>query len=110
MKELAMAVASGRVDLESTNRMSDQDAIKYLSALRGVGRWSAEYVLLRGLGRIDTFPADDIGARNNLHRLFHLDHKPGYEEIKELTSRWHPYEGFVYFHLLLNKLHLNGVI
>jgi DNA-3-methyladenine glycosylase II len=110
MKELAMAVASGKVDLERTNGMSDQDAVKYLSALRGIGRWSAEYVLLRGLGRIDTFPADDIGARNNLHRLFHLDHKPGYEEIKELTSRWHPYEGFVYFHLLLNKLHLNGVI
>lgn len=110
MKELAMAVASGRVDLESTNGMSDQDAVKYLSSLRGIGRWSAEYVLLRGLGRIDSFPGDDIGARNNLQRLFHLDHKPGYEEIKELTSRWHPYEGFVYFHLLLNKLFLGGVI
>ncbi|BAI62490.1 putative DNA glycosidase [Methanocella paludicola SANAE] len=110
IKELAAAIASGNASLERVYRMSDQEAIKYLSTLRGIGRWSAEYVLLRGLGRLDSFPADDIGARNNLQRLFHLDHKPGYGEIKELTSRWHPYEGLVYFHLLLNKLQLNGII
>lgn len=110
IKELATVVSSGKIDLSATEDMTDPEAIRYLSALRGIGRWSAEYVLLRGLGRIDTFPADDIGARNNLRRLFRLDHKPGYEEIKELTSRWHPYEGLVYFHLLLNKLHLNGII
>ena len=37
-------------------------------ALRGVGRWTAEYTLLRGMGRIELFPGDDIGARNNLER------------------------------------------
>ena len=78
--------------------------------IRGIGRWSAEYVLLRGLGRLDAFPGDDIGAQNNLKRIFLLDNKPTYEGIKKLTSRWHPYEGLVYFHLLLEKLHLKGVI
>jgi len=62
------------------------------------------------LGRLDTFPGDDIGAQNNLKRIFELDTKPTYEEIKKLTSKWHPYEGLVYFHLLLEKLHLKGVI
>ena len=59
---------------------------------------------------MDTFPGDDIGAQNNLHRLFELDSKPSYEEIRELTSAWHPYQGMVYFHLLLEKLHGAGVI
>lgn len=110
IKELAVSIASDKINLAKLEEMTNGEAVEFLSALRGIGRWSAEYVLLRGLGRIDTFPGDDIGAQNNLRRLFHLDHKPGYEEIKELTSRWHPYEGLVYFHLLLNKLHLNGVI
>lgn len=110
IKELAAAIVRNELNLAEMEDMPNEEAVEYLSGLRGIGRWSAEYVLLRGLGRIDTFPGDDIGAQNNLRRMFHLDHKPGYDEIKKLTSRWHPYEGLVYFHLLLNKLYMNGVI
>jgi DNA-3-methyladenine glycosylase II len=110
IKELAIAFANNKINLAELEKMANQEAVEYLSTLRGIGRWSAEYALLRGLGRIDIFPGDDIGAHNNLQRLFHLEQKPGYEEIKKLTSRWHPYEGLVYFHLLLNKLNLKGVI
>ena len=63
-----------------------------------------------GLGRLDSLPGDDIGAQNNLQRLFHLADKPTYEHIGQLTSPWHPYEGFVYFDLLLEKLRAIGVI
>jgi DNA-3-methyladenine glycosylase II len=90
--------------------MANREAIAYLSRLRRIGRWSAEYVLLRGLGRLDTFPGDDIGAQNNLQRLFHLAERPTYDHIRQLSSPWHPYEGVVYFHLLLEKLRANGVI
>ncbi|HVO65545.1 MAG TPA: hypothetical protein VMT12_03590 [Syntrophales bacterium] len=108
IKELASGITSGKTNLVKLEDMADKDAVEYLSTLRGIGRWSAEYVLLRGLGRLDTFPGDDIGAQNNLKRLFGLKHKPDYDEIRKLMSRWHPYEGLVYFHLLLNKLHLDG--
>ena len=67
-------------------------------------------MLLRGLGRLDTFPGDDIGAQNNLQRLFRLADKPTYDHIRQLTSPWHPYEGVVYFHLLLDKLRANGAL
>jgi DNA-3-methyladenine glycosylase II len=110
IKELATNVAENRTDLVSLGGMTNKDAIEYLSTIRGIGRWSAEYVLLRGLGRLDTFPGDDIGAQNNLQRLFDLEDKPNYEKIRQLTSRWHPYEGLVYFHLLLEKLSTKGVI
>jgi DNA-3-methyladenine glycosylase II len=110
IKELAIGVVTDQIKQTELEEMTNEEAVEYLSTLRGFGRWSAEYVLLRGLGRVDTFPGDDVGAHNNLQRLFHLGQKPGYEEIKKLTSRWHPYEGLVYFHLLLSKLNLKGVI
>lgn len=96
--------------LAGADRMADAEIVSYLSTIRGIGRWSAEYVLLRGLGRLDIFPGDDVGARNNLQRLFHLDEKPDYGRIRELTSPWQPYQGLVYFHLLLNNLRAKGLV
>ena len=110
IKEFATNVADNSIDLASIEDMTNQEAVAYLTTIRGIGRWSAEYVLLRGLGRLDTFPGDDIGAQNNLQRLFRLADKPNYEEIRQLTSQWHPYEGVVYFHLLLEKLRSTGYI
>lgn len=110
IKELATKVITNAINLEHIGKMENREVVEYLSNIRGIGRWSAEYVLLRGLGRLDIFPGDDVGARNNLQRLFHLDKKPNYEEIKNLTFSWHPYEGLVYFHLLLQNLCMKGVI
>jgi len=90
--------------------LPNDEAMQQLLALRGVGRWTAEYVLLRGLGRIAVFPGDDVGAQRNLQRLFHLDEKPTYDTIKQLTESWYPYAGLVYFHLLLDKLQQKGCL
>jgi DNA-3-methyladenine glycosylase II len=110
IQDLSTRVADGSVDLARLEGMTNEEAVAYLSRIRGIGRWSAEYVLLRGLGRLDTFPGDDIGAQNNLQRLFHLPQKPTYNDIRQLTSPWHPYEGVVYFHLLLDKLRTKRVM
>lgn len=110
IKEMAVNVASEQVDLISLEEMTNEDVVERLSQLRGIGRWSSEYVLLRGLGRLETFPADDVGAQNNLQRLFDLDRRPGYDEIKALVAQWNPYQGLVYFHLLLEKLRLKGFV
>jgi DNA-3-methyladenine glycosylase II len=90
--------------------MSNEEVCRLLLPLRGVGRWTAEYVLLRGLGRIDVLPGDDVGAQKNLQRLLSLAQRPTYEQVKALTARWHPYAGFVYFHLLLRTLENKGVL
>ncbi|MPZ78933.1 MAG: hypothetical protein GEV28_00415 [Actinophytocola sp.] len=110
IQELAAHVADHRLTFADLDGMTNTDVVESLSTIRGIGRWSAEYVLLRGLGRLDTFPGDDIGAQNNLQHLFHLAGKPSYDEIRRLTSPWHPYEGVVYFHLLLDKLRVKGVL
>ncbi len=108
IRELACDLAEARVDLSTLEAMPNKQAIAHLQRIRGIGRWSAEYVLLRALGRLDIFPGDDVGAQNNLQRLFHLTGKPTYDQIRQLTSPWHPYEGVLYFHLLLDKLHAHG--
>jgi DNA-3-methyladenine glycosylase II len=84
------------------------EATRRLTQIKGVGRWSAEYALLRGLGRIDIYPGDDVGARNKLRRFLGLDHDPDYAEIAELLRPWQPCAGMLYFHLLLRGLADNG--
>jgi DNA-3-methyladenine glycosylase II len=108
--ELARTFAHRPADFIHLDEKTNGEIMRYLTTLRGIGRWSAEYALLRGLGRLDIFPGDDVGARNNLQRLFHLPNKPDYDQIKKLTSCWHPYQGMVYFHLLLEALRRKGAI
>lgn len=88
----------------------NDEVIELLCQFKGIGRWTAEYVLLRGLGRIEIFPGDDIGAQNNLQKLLHLEDKLDYKKTSKITSLWHPYAGLIYFHLLLQKLDEKGVL
>jgi DNA-3-methyladenine glycosylase II len=105
---LAGQTASGKIDLESLRDADDDSAYNTLIDLTGIGRWSAEYVLLRGLGRWHVLPGDDIGARNNLHKRFGLASSAGYKEVTDLSRTWWPYGGLVYFHLLLDALATAG--
>jgi DNA-3-methyladenine glycosylase II len=106
--ELATRVASNDIDIEALTQATDQEAMTTLLSLHGIGRWSAEYTLLRGLGRWHVLPGDDVGAANNLQRRFGLAFTPNYAQIEELTSSWSPYAGLVYFHLLLDSLDAGG--
>lgn len=108
--EAATAIADGDLDLESLAQLDDQTAIERLTSLYGVGRWTAEYVLLRGLGRLHVFPGDDVGARNKLKRFFDIERPLDYEAIEQLLARWHPYAGVIYFHLLLDSLTEAGLV
>lgn len=101
---IAGRVASGTIDLDALEHADDEHATAALVDLPGIGRWSAEYVLLRGLGRIGILPGDDVGARNNLRRRFGLPASAGYDEVAALAKSWSPYGGLVYFHLLLDGL------
>jgi DNA-3-methyladenine glycosylase II len=100
---LARNVEEG-LDLESMQALDDATAIARLEDLPGIGRWTAEYVLLRGFGRLYLFPGDDVGARTNLARWMKLRTPLDYERVRRLARRWHPYAGLLYFHLLLQKL------
>lgn len=108
--ESSRAIIDGSLDLESLEQLEDEAAIERLTSLRGVGRWTAEYVMLRGLGRLHVFPGDDVGARNKLGRFFDIDSPLDYERVQGLVKRWYPYAGIVYFHLLLDSLSEAGLV
>lgn len=110
VKEVAYAVADEELRLEQLELATNEEALGSLQSIRGIGRWSAEYVLLRGLGRLDIFPGDDVGGQYNIQKLLGLDTRPDYEQLENLTAAWRPYAGFVYFHLLLSKLHDKGLV
>lgn len=107
--EVAHAVEDG-FDLEALAGLANDAVVERLVALRGIGRWTAEYVLLRGLGRLTMFPGDDVGARTNLARWMKLRTPLDYDRVRRLARRWEPYPGFLYFHLLLQGLEEAGVL
>jgi DNA-3-methyladenine glycosylase II len=110
MIELARSITEGRFDPDELAELPDEEAVERLRGLRGVGRWTAEYVLLRVLGRTNVFPGDDVGARNNLQRWLHLAGPLDYEEVRRTLARWQRFGGLIYFHLLLDRLEEAGYL
>jgi DNA-3-methyladenine glycosylase II len=101
---LARAIAEGELDLNALDHLNNQECIEHLVAIRGVGRWTAEYALLRGLGRTDVFPGDDVGARNNLARWLGFRNSLDYNGVRRVMKKWNAYGGLIYLHLLLQSL------
>ena len=105
---IADAANEGRLDLELLAACDDANVVGTLTEIDGIGRWSAEYTLLRGFGRLHAFPGDDVGARKNLARWLGLAEPLDYAGVQRAVARWHPYAGLVYFHLLLDRLAARG--
>jgi DNA-3-methyladenine glycosylase II len=102
--ELASAVAGESFHLDEITGLDEEASVARLCKLRGVGRWTAEYMLLRGLGRLQVFPGDDVGARKNLERWLGLAESLDYEGVRRNIAPWKSHGGLIYFHLLLKRL------
>lgn len=90
-KGLAEAVHKGDLDIEGLEKLSDEEAIKAITNLRGFGRWSAEIYLMFSLERKDIFPADDLGLLVALGQLKGLADKPTPRQARELVKHWMPW-------------------
>ncbi len=110
MVEISRAIVEGRLDLDVLTCESDDKALRQLMELHGVGLWTAEYTLLRGMGRCHIFPVDDQGARNGLARWLHLRKSPDASQTLRILERWEPYGGLIYFHMLMNGLSEAGYL
>lgn len=109
---LSRTAARGALEFDSLEAADDETAMERLLGLHGIGRWSAEYVLLRSLGRLGVFPADDVAGQRNLRGLMGLSarRRLDYARMRRILARWHPFEGLVYFHFLLLSLAERGLI
>jgi DNA-3-methyladenine glycosylase II len=107
---VARLIGDRQLNLDEMETLTDRSAIEQLCLLKGVGRWTSEYFLLRGLGRTHIFPGDDVGARNHLERWLAIPRRLNYDDVKNTLIEWQEYGGLIYFHLLLKSLVEKGIV
>jgi DNA-3-methyladenine glycosylase II len=78
---------------------SFKDAEKMLVAIRGIGPWTANYVLMRCLRYPAAFPIDDVGLHNAIKSVLEMDKKPTVAHIRELSAGWANWEAYATFYL-----------
>ncbi len=91
-QSLAQHVADGSLPLDDLPA-DDEEAIRLLSSVRGLGRWSAEIYLLFAEGRGDVFPAGDLAVQEQAGRLFLDGVRPTEKPLRELAEPWRPHRG-----------------
>ncbi len=97
--EIADRAAAGELDRASFAALSDEDAIARLCEIRGVGHWTAEIVLMRGLGRPDVFPAGDLGLQVAVQEVLGLRERPSEKTLRTIAERWKGWGSYAAFYL-----------
>jgi DNA-3-methyladenine glycosylase II len=91
LKAVATAVVDGGIDIEALSAAPDSIIIKKLTALHGVGPWTADIYLLFALRRADAFATGDLALQLAAQRLFKLKARPTPAELEEIAERWRPW-------------------
>lgn len=102
IKNVAQHDIDHGLDYEKLNEMSDEEVYHFVTAIKGIGIWSAQNLLMFGLGREDVFSADDLIIQNVMAVLFELDKtdkKKFKAALHELSAQWSPYRTYACLHL-----------
>ena len=100
LKETAARVMNGTIDQEALQSVQSLDELeKQLTKIRGIGAWTANYVIMRCLRHPSAFPAGDAGLQNAVKKLLELDRKPDEARLKMLASDWKGWEAYACFYL-----------
>ena len=92
LKDLAAKTIDGTVPAgRALIRMSDDEIITRLTAVRGIGRWTVEMLLLFDLGRPDVWPVDDYGVRKGFAKTFGRRKLPTSKQLMKFGEKWRPY-------------------
>lgn len=99
--DLAQHILDGKIDFNRFDDLSNQDIILELTAVRGIGDWTAHMFLMWCMGRTDILPYGDLGIRNGIQRLYNLDTLPDRLTIGEIATdnSWHPYESIACWYI-----------
>jgi len=100
--DFARSIESGQIDLGFLANLDDEEFILHLSRARGLGRWTAECVLLFGLGRPDLLPANDVGLQKAVSSVWGIDCRITEKELREKSSAWKPWSSWYTYYLWLS--------
>jgi DNA-3-methyladenine glycosylase II len=91
LRSLAEHIDSGALDLERLHELPDEDVIAQLSAVKGIGIWTADMFLMFHLYRPDVLPVGDVGLRRAVERAYSLATPPGPAGLERIAEPWRPY-------------------
>ena len=91
LRSLAEHVLDGQLELDRLSELSDDEAIRELTAVKGIGEWTAHMFLMFTLHRPDVLPVGDLGVRNAAMKAYGLDAPPKPAELEALAEVWRPY-------------------
>lgn len=100
IRGVADAIASGALDLDALNQASDAEIIGRLTALHGVGRWTADWYLARCLGRGSACAAGDLGVRKAIARYYGRGHLASEQTIRRRVRTWGTFQNLAIHYLL----------
>jgi DNA-3-methyladenine glycosylase II len=99
VRDLARHVTSGELELDELEKLSDDEVIAEVTAIRGFGLWSAQMFLIFFYGRPDVLPSGDLGIRRATQRAYGFDELPAPAEVDELGERWRPHRSLASIYL-----------
>jgi len=94
LKDLAQKVSSGSLKLNKLKSLPDEEVMRELVKVKGIGPWSAEMFLMFGLGREDIFSHRDLGLRNAIKKMYGFRKDPSLRQIEKIVSKWKPFRTY----------------
>ncbi len=100
IRDLAAKALDGTVpSVREAHKMSDDALVEHLTAVRGIGRWTVEMLLIFRLGRPDVLAVDDYGVRKGFAKMHRLDELPKPKELQAIGENWRPYRSVACWYL-----------
>lgn len=91
LKDLSARVVEKRLDLDALMSLPDEEIMRVLDEVKGIGPWTVHMFLIFTLGRPNVLPVDDYGIRTSVQRIYGLPELPKKADIEKLAKKWHPY-------------------
>jgi DNA-3-methyladenine glycosylase II len=101
IKDLASKVLDGEVRFDHLNSLGNDEIVAELTAVKGIGEWTAHMFLIFCMGRLDVLPVGDLGIKNAVTRLYNLPSPVTPEAMRHVakSNAWHPYESIASWYL-----------
>ena len=99
LRDLASHVLDSRLDLDRMHEHDDPQVLEQLTAVKGIGQWTAEIFLMFRLKRPDVFPVDDLGLVKAAQRVYGLRQRPTRKRLLKMAEAWRPYRSIAAWYL-----------
>lgn len=101
VQDLAQHIVNGKLSFDALGSMTNDDIVKMLTDVKGVGEWTAHMFLMFCVGRSDVLAVGDLGIRSAIRHLYKLDRLPTSQEVTDIAkvNHWHPYESIACWYL-----------